>query len=189
MNRRVACCAAIVVCGFVAVAAASPPVSFRLEIEMSDLTTWIRNDNPFPTSLTAYSIESASGILDPSGWRSIADAGVSDLGAVTAALGSGGLSFLEFGATNTNVAEGNIVSSAIFQAGTRWSIGRPFGTSPSQISSRPFDARFLFVEADGGVFEGAILFIPVPELAALETLACCSVASVVAFGRFMRRRR
>ena len=63
--------------------------TLQLEIERDSLETWISNTTPTAIQVIGYSIASNAGLLDPTKWRSIADAKASDPAAVSAALGSG----------------------------------------------------------------------------------------------------
>lgn len=148
-----------------------------LEVELSDLETWISNYTPSAISVDGYQINSSSGILDPVNWQSIRDSSIANPPAVTAALGSGALQFLEFGTSTTDLSELNFTSVGTWQPGTRWSIGFPFGTSRSLFLSRPFDASFEYTGPDlGGVALGSISLIPEPTAVSLAAIALVALA-------------
>jgi hypothetical protein len=168
--NRVMCCCAMIAFGVANLVGASAQ-TLTLEIEMRDLETWISNHNGFAIDNSAYQLTSPSGILDPAGWRSIADAALSDPVMVSAALGGDALTFDQLGSSDHELSEVNIFSHATWQPGTRWSIGHPFGASRSEFRSRPFDATFRYVEPSVGIITGAIELIPVPEPAAAALIA------------------
>src|SRR5262245_32432034 len=114
-----------------------------LEVQLPTLETSLANNSAAAISTDAYRILSAAGALNAATWQSIADSAASDPVAVTAALGSGALSFVEIGISNNELAEFNFVSSGTWQPGTRWSIGFPFGTMPGF----PLDATFEYIDA------------------------------------------
>jgi hypothetical protein len=155
--------------------------TLTLEIKLADLKTWISNNTASVISADGFQISSASGILDPVDWRSIADAAASDPAAVSAALGSGALSFIEFQSSSHNLSELDPISMATWQPGTRWSIGFPFGTSVSQFHSRAFDGTFEYTAPAGGVFAAPIHLIPEP--------ASISLAVAATIGLLFTRRR
>lgn len=154
--------------------------SLSLEIDLGDLETWISNNTALAIASDGYQIVSPSGILDPVNWRSIDDAVALDPAAVTAALGSGALSFTEGAPTSTHLTEFDVVSTATWPPGTRWSLGFPFGTSLAQFQSRPFDAHFEYTSLFGSVIAGSIEFIPEP---ATLTFVVTALVGLVIAGR------
>ena len=163
-------------------ATAARAQTLSLEIHLGNLETWISNNTAVVISSDGYQISSASGILDPVNWQSIDDSATSSPAALSAALGSGALSFIEVSPTSNNLTEFDLASTATWQPGTRWSIGFPFGTSPGHFQSRPFDARFEYTAAFGGVSTGSIEFIPEPACLTFAVTALLGIA-------FTRRRR
>jgi PEP-CTERM motif len=179
MKRTMTC---IIVAAAVAfdLSASAVAQTLTLEIAETDLRTWISNNTASPISADGLEFQSTSGILDPVNWRSIADAAVSDPAAVSAALGSGALSFIEVASSNSHdLAELNFSSMASWQPGTRWSIGFPFGASVAVFHSRSFDGTFRYATPAGGVVAGSIVFVPEPATLLLAFAAAIGLLFTV----------
>jgi hypothetical protein len=155
--------------------------TLTIEVELADLETFITNNTPAPIQLGLYELKSPAHLLDPVHWRSIQDSRVMDAAHVSSTLGSGALSFSEFIGRTQQLIEVNFPSVGVWQPGTRWSIGFPFGTSPETFNRALFDGQFVYAGTGPPVVEAPIVFL-VPEPAAISVAA-------LAMGTLLRFRR
>jgi hypothetical protein len=158
--------------------------TLTLEVDLADLETWITNDTSSDIAVRFYSIRSPSPIFDPVNWRSISDTAAVDSALVASTLGSGALSYSEFIVRPTWLIELNFPSAGVWQPGTRWSIGFPFGTSPDTFDPDLLVAQFEYAEFAPVAITGPIVFIPVPEPGAVP-MALVTLLSTL----LIRRRR
>ncbi len=131
----------------------------RAELQLlarQDGTIYIANPGTVPFRFDGYQFSSASGILDPAGWVSLAQSFAEDPAATSAALGVHGM-FTAGNPSQNSLAEISGGVGATLQPGARWSIGKPFGEAPAGSSVFDFTATrvrgvvFEFVNADGVV--------------------------------------
>jgi hypothetical protein len=116
------------------------------------------------SEINGYEIWSAAGLLDPSGWRSIADMAGTDAGAVEAQLGTSALSFAEVTANTYLITEVSLSGHATIQPGQSWDIGRP--VLPGPIFG---DLTFYYMEpaCPGEKSLGSVYIVPEPGTFAL----------------------
>jgi hypothetical protein len=133
MIRRALLAAICLAIGLTKPASAVTPLSLWQD---PDGTVYLYNTTGTPISFDGYQIASESNLLDPAGWKSIADyvAG-GQFSEVIAALGAGGLTFGEANPSAGNLAELNLGGVGTLQAGAKFAIGKPLlaGTSICEI--------------------------------------------------------
>lgn len=137
------------------------PLNGALQMKLSfaeDGSATLTNMAPFALDVNAYEIWSASGLLDPLGWNSIADHVPVDPISVLIQLGPGALSFGELTAIPPILAEGTLSGSALFQPGA------PFGIGYPSINPMEEDLIFYYSRpyAPGDKYLGVVEVIPAP---------------------------
>ncbi|MFO0897405.1 MAG: hypothetical protein U0836_08265 [Pirellulales bacterium] len=123
MIRRILLAAICIAIGLTKTASAATPLELWQD---PDGTVYLHNTTGAPISFDGYQIASERDLLDPVGWKSIADyvAG-GQFSEVIAALGAGGLTFGEANPGAGNLAELNLGGVGTLQAGAKFAIGKP----------------------------------------------------------------
>jgi hypothetical protein len=102
----------------------------------------IDNQSAFNVSLDFYSIASAAGSLSPSGWDSLSDQSIGD--------------WDEASPTDNRLSELNPLGSTLFSSGSLTELGDIFKIGGLK------DLDFRFTLPDGTLFDGVVLYEPVP---------------------------
>jgi hypothetical protein len=102
----------------------------------------IDNQSPFNVSLDFYSIASAGGSLSPTGWDSLSDQSIGDWDEATP--------------TSGRLSELNPLGSTLFASGSITDLGNLFTVGGVQ------DLAFTFTFPDGTLYNGVVLYEPVP---------------------------
>ncbi|MFO0899954.1 MAG: hypothetical protein U0836_21185 [Pirellulales bacterium] len=142
-----------------------------------DGSAWLWNTTASPLSFDGYQIASETQILNPQGWKSIADyVSGGEVAAVIQALGAGGLTFGEANPNAGSLAELSLSGVATLQGGAQFYIGHPF--------RNPFEARqaqfFYKIAGTQNSTAGTIDFVGIPEPGGLTLLVCGLAALFVA---------
>jgi hypothetical protein len=144
-----------------------------------DGSSWLWNTGAGPVSFDGYQIASETQILDPQGWKSIADyVSGGEVVAVIQALGAGGLTFGEANPGPGNLAELSLSGGATLPGGAQFYLGHPF-RNPFEASQAQF---FYKMSGSPNSTAGAIDFVGVPEPTGL-TLLVCGLAALFAVRR------
>jgi len=107
----------------------------------ADGSAYLINRSDGELNIDGYLIRSASGSLDPTGWRSIEDWVAEDLAAVTAALGSQAAAFGETSPTPAALAELNLSGGGVWSPGEAIALGKPFTGLSTNI---PLQSSFFY---------------------------------------------
>lgn len=171
----------LLVAGIVSFAGIARAQVLTLEVSRTTLETWISNNSAAVISIDGYQLTSSLGLLEQTTWRSIPDSVLLNTSAATAALGPGALDFFESaGLNNYFMSEFNPFSVGVWQPGTRWSIGYPFGHFLGRVGSIESDIGFAYTGPSISLVNGPVVLVPEPGSLALV---------LVAAGCWPRRRR
>lgn len=161
------------VAAFARMASATTPLEIWVD---PDGSAYLYNTTARPFSFDAYQIFSETDRLDPAGWKSIADyvAG-GQIADVTAALGPGGLTFLEANPGPGHLAEVNLGGVATLQPGAKFAIGKPF----KDLWNPDATADFVYYgRPESETAWGAIVVVPEPSTFRLAALAGLGLLAV-----------
>lgn len=145
--------------------------SLTLLIDVTTGDAWLKNTTAGPLDFDGYEIFSAGGLLNPAHWQSIADSVVSRPGIVLATLGTGAMSFGEFMAVSSLLADVSFSDHATLQMGAMWDIGQP--APDASLADLSF---YYSIPLNGGTkYEGGIEIIPEPATLGLLVIGGLAV--------------
>jgi hypothetical protein len=152
--------------------ASTTHAQLTLEVRLPTLEASIVNKTALNYPVDALLIQSPSGGLDPNNWLSLADQGITG--------------WLEANPTNFDLTEFNLTSFTLWEPGTRFGIGNPLGLPDNQFNSLTQDVTFQYALTSGGLENGIVEYIQVPEPAAAAVGITAGLVAA-AFRRAPRR--
>ena len=150
----------------------------------NEFEAFIVNTSTSPVELDAYTITSPINGLVPLEWNSIDAQADANSVAVEAVLGDMSSSFDEFLSTPAELTEANFTGFGLWQTGTRFSIGHPFGRSGSALSVAETAELTFLVRGNTMVMNGGIATAPEPN----QTLIGLLMMLGFAWRRYCRQR-